>query len=430
MVILLEASLMRLVLTITSLLLLGSAHLNADEPAAGFLVRPVITDFQRSRLSNQPSVVAIVNPNAFLDGENIPDTSPAATQLKGGLNSAAKKSGKHLHLLISWQGFTTQDNQSLTKNVEAAFRAWAREAGFEKVDVYTQWTSVVWADQMRDILAKPDAGDAAVEPVILTSQLRVSPIKTHLSRFLAGNTDCLVDLRRPIDGRMDDLPESLKGAIIESVRQAEPTGNEMLQFHVTSTEAGRRVIERAFDSTRDSSTLNQLRRDLGFKQATYSHTPCGGAPETLVSQPAPDFTLEPLEGEKFTLSESIRGKVAFISFWGIACGPCRREAPHLTALHRRFVDEGFTVVAVNAYNEPREKVEEFAKKSSLSHPILLNGGDTAGNLYKVSAYPTGFWVDHTGRVIDYDIDFSPGDEAEMSERIIALLKDRKAAAGK
>jgi thiol-disulfide isomerase/thioredoxin len=419
---------MRFLLAIISLFLLGTTPLRADEPPAPFIVRPVITDFQRSRLPNQPNAVAVVNPNLFVDGENVPETTPAATQLKSALNSAAKRSGKHLHLLISWQGFDRKE--TLIKKVETAYRSWAQEAGFEKVDVYTQWTSVVWADQRREILAKPDAGDDAVEHVILTSQLRVSPIKTHLSRFLGGNTDCLVDLRRPIDGRIDDLPESLKGAIIESVRQAEPTGNEMLQFHVTSTEAGRRVIERAFDSTRDSSTLNRLRRSLGFKQATYSHTPCGGAPETLIGQPAPDFTLDQLEGDKFTLSESIRGKAAFISFWGIACGPCRREAPYLTALHRRFADEGFTIVAVNAYNEPREKVEEFAKKSSLSHPILLNGGDTAGNVYKVGAYPTGFWVDHTGRVIDYDIDFSPGDEVEMAERITALLKDRKAAGGR
>ena len=43
---------------------------------------------------------------------------------------------------------------------------------------------------------------------------------------------------------------------------------------------------------------------------------------------APDFTLETLEGESFTLSEHI-GKPIVITLWASWCVPCRNEMPAL-----------------------------------------------------------------------------------------------------
>jgi hypothetical protein len=61
-------------------------------------------------------------------------------------------------------------------------------------------------------------------------------------------------------------------------------------------------------------------------------TPMGVNAEDLLGKPAPDFTLEALSGGELHLHELIRGQVAVIAVWGVACGACCDEAPHLTAL--------------------------------------------------------------------------------------------------
>jgi thiol-disulfide isomerase/thioredoxin len=394
----------------------------ADEPSsAGSLVRPVVTDYQRSQLHTKPSTVAIVHSQSIIEGGAVAKDGPEARRLQADLQEAAKRDNSRLYVILRLPSEAI-DEPGPGKLLEEAVRGWAKDAGFQNVDFTRHWSSTRWHQQLSEILASPNGGLEALEPVIQNTSLRLSPINTALSRFLAGNADCVVEIRQPFDGRTQEVPQSLKAAIREAIDQANPSQRERLVFHLTSTTAGRPVIERAFSSGGEDASINQLARELGFRSATFSHSPCGGAPETLLSQPAPNFTLEQLDGGELTLADAIRGKPAFVSFWGVACGPCRREAPHLTALHRQFADQGFVIVAVNAYNEKREAVQAFAEKSALSHPIVLMGRDVAHEQYKVGAYPTGFWVDHTGHIIDYTLDFLPGEEVEMAERIKSMLE--------
>ncbi len=82
-------------------------------------------------------------------------------------------------------------------------------------------------------------------------------------------------------------------------------------------------------------------------------------------------------------------------------------------------------MAVNGFDEPREEVEEFAKKSSLRHPILLMGGQTALDLYDVEGFPTSFWIDPEGRIIGKEVGFDPALAAAMEKRIEKLLAARE-----
>jgi len=77
--------------------------------------------------------------------------------------------------------------------------------------------------------------------------------------------------------------------------------------------------------------------------------------------PAPDFTLEDLSGNLFSLSR-MRGRAVLLDFWASWCSPCRAEMPALERLHLEFVERGLLVVGVNV-DEPR--CEFFRGKSVL-----------------------------------------------------------------
>ncbi len=83
------------------------------------------------------------------------------------------------------------------------------------------------------------------------------------------------------------------------------------------------------------------------------------------------------------------------------------------------------MLAVNAYDEPREKVEAFAKSRKLTHPILLMGRKVAKNDYLVTGYPTAYWIDREGRIIERTVGFRDGQQTKLEQRLIELLAKRR-----
>ena len=96
----------------------------------------------------------------------------------------------------------------------------------------------------------------------------------------------------------------------------------------------------------------------------------------------------------------------------------------MTALFEKYKDEGFVVVGVNGYDESKEVVSNYLRDEGLTHPVVLMGGSVAGEKYHVRGYPTSYWVDHEGNIVDREVGFGAGNEKHMMERIDQLLAAR------
>jgi len=145
----------------------------------------------------------------------------------------------------------------------------------------------------------------------------------------------------------------------------------------------------------------------------------------LMGKRAPDFTLDDLAGQKTTLSTLIAGKVALLTFTACRCGACRLEAPVLTRLDKKYRDQGLVVLAVNAWDEPAELVQNYVKSEKLTHRFLLNGHQVESDRYHFFETPTSCWIDHKGRVVNLHFGFDPGDEVALARRAEELLAARK-----
>ncbi|MCA9411863.1 MAG: TlpA family protein disulfide reductase [Candidatus Omnitrophica bacterium] len=67
-----------------------------------------------------------------------------------------------------------------------------------------------------------------------------------------------------------------------------------------------------------------------------------------------------------------RGKVLMVNCWGIDCGPCVEELPHLDKLQRRLEKNGLKVVTINTDVEDRhEEVKEFVEKNGFGFDVYL-----------------------------------------------------------
>ena len=93
-----------------------------------------------------------------------------------------------------------------------------------------------------------------------------------------------------------------------------------------------------------------------------------------------------------------------------------------------YGESGFTVMAVNGYDEDKAKVEGFVAQGRLKQKVLLMGRTVALEKYSVSKYPTSFWIDSAGKIVHRESGFSPEMFPAMEARLKRLLSEARRAA--
>lgn len=136
---------------------------------------------------------------------------------------------------------------------------------------------------------------------------------------------------------------------------------------------------------------------FGFHMARRSGPthPLGLAQAT----PAPDFTLESLDGKSMRLSD-FRGKAVLLNFWATWCGPCKIEMPWFVELQNQYGSQGFQIVGVAMDDSGKEDIAKFAKDMGVNYPVLL-GKEAVGEAYGgVPALPESFFIGRDGKIVD------------------------------
>ena len=136
---------------------------------------------------------------------------------------------------------------------------------------------------------------------------------------------------------------------------------------------------------------------FGFHMARRSGTthPAGMGYGT----PAPDFTLETIDGKSLSLS-SLRGKAVLVNFWATWCGPCKIETPWLVQLQKQYGSQGLQVVGVAMDDSSKDEISRFAQDMGMNYPVLL-GKEAVGDAYGgVPALPESFFVGRDGKIVD------------------------------
>jgi peroxiredoxin len=137
---------------------------------------------------------------------------------------------------------------------------------------------------------------------------------------------------------------------------------------------------------------------LGKKIATDLET----GRKTNVGVTAMDFVQNDVEGKPVKLSD-YRGKYVLVDFWASWCAPCRAENPNLVAAYKKYKEKNFTILSVSIDDSASKKAWLRAvEKDSLPWTQVsdLKGWkNDAAVLYGVSAVPSNFLVDPSGKII-------------------------------
>jgi len=122
-----------------------------------------------------------------------------------------------------------------------------------------------------------------------------------------------------------------------------------------------------------------------------------------VGEPAPDFELTSVDGEKVQLSK-LRGKVVLLNFGGVGLTKDRKIKPeewewmfgHAENLHRTYKDKGVVVLGIwHLY--PPEQSKEVVKALRVTFPILIED-EKVRVAYKIYSIPTDIVIGKDGRI--------------------------------
>jgi peroxiredoxin len=147
----------------------------------------------------------------------------------------------------------------------------------------------------------------------------------------------------------------------------------------------------------------------------------GGEMRALAGKPAPDFTLEMLDGTKVTLSD-LKGSVVVLDFWATWCGPCIISLPKLQKIDKEFAAKGVKVFAVNQA-EPKDKVAAFIKERNLELTVLLDPEGQVNMQFKAEILPSTVIIGKDGVIRKVIIGYIPAEaEGTMRTAIEEVLK--------
>jgi cytochrome c biogenesis protein CcmG/thiol:disulfide interchange protein DsbE len=145
----------------------------------------------------------------------------------------------------------------------------------------------------------------------------------------------------------------------------------------------------------------------------------------LLNNPAPDFTLEDLSGNKVSLA-SYRGKAVLINFWATWCGPCKIETPWLVDLRKQYASQGFEILGVSLddldpddkreFAQEKRDIAKFAAQEHMQYPVLIDGASIDKPYGGLDALPTSYFVDRSGKVVATQLGLTSKDDIEGNIR--------------
>jgi thiol-disulfide isomerase/thioredoxin len=115
--------------------------------------------------------------------------------------------------------------------------------------------------------------------------------------------------------------------------------------------------------------------------------------------------LEALDGTKFKPADR-KGSVLLMNMWGVWCGPCRTEMPHLVEMQNKYRDQGFQVIGLNVGDEDHkpesiDKIKQFAGEMKLNYELVRAPQDVQEAMVGISKFdgvPQSVLVDRNGRL--------------------------------
>ncbi len=116
-------------------------------------------------------------------------------------------------------------------------------------------------------------------------------------------------------------------------------------------------------------------------------------------------------------SQSLKGNVIVLNFWGTWCAPCIKEIPELNELVQKYKNHKVSFIAPAVNTDKDMLVDKFLTKHPFLYDIVIIEGDN----YSISTFPTHIIINQKNEVIDIIEGYSKANTEKLENTIRQTL---------
>tara|TARA_B110000438_G_scaffold260411_1_gene270441 strand:+ start:374 stop:976 length:603 start_codon:yes stop_codon:yes gene_type:complete len=137
----------------------------------------------------------------------------------------------------------------------------------------------------------------------------------------------------------------------------------------------------------------------------------------------PDQQLKDLDNKRVSIHKLIEGRPTLISFWFLACEPCKKEMKYLDEFNKKYSDSGFQVLSINTDgSRALSSVEPFVDSKKYSFKVLSDPKSLYQRKLKGTSCPFTVMVDHKGVIWSRHVGYNSGDEKKLEKEILEMIE--------
>ena len=136
----------------------------------------------------------------------------------------------------------------------------------------------------------------------------------------------------------------------------------------------------------------------------------------------PETMLKDLNNNKIDLHKFLEDGPLVISFWFLACEPCKKEMIYLDKYNQKYSKYGFKVISINIDNSRTfSRVKPFVNSKKYSFTVLSDPKSLFFRKVGGIVCPYTVVVDDKGQIVNTHMGYNPGDEIKLEEEIVSLV---------
>ena len=138
----------------------------------------------------------------------------------------------------------------------------------------------------------------------------------------------------------------------------------------------------------------------------------------VVAKQAPAINLPAINGN--VNLANLQGKVVYLDFWASWCKPCKKSFPWMNEIKKKYVEQGFEVVAVNL-DKNRALADIFLKEFDINFIIAFDSDGSSAEEYQLRGMPSSYLIGRDGNLYASHIGFRNKDTEKLEVAIQRLL---------
>lgn len=119
--------------------------------------------------------------------------------------------------------------------------------------------------------------------------------------------------------------------------------------------------------------------------------------------------------------DQFKGKYVLLDFWASWCSPCRASFPRVREVYSKLNGKNFEIVNISI-DQNKGAWEKAVVQEANPWPQLYDDRKVAYEFFNVSAVPTCYLIDPTGKIIMKEIGFDPKGGGEIERKLEEIFK--------